>query len=352
MKRENHNIDTMNRLFFGILLVLCVSCTSKKSDHIEFVVAPEVSADDQSIKKMQEKQTESFSKTLRESIHFSSSLEREALNLINKNNSAQYVSLFGVLSYIAEINSGSKRTIPSGLDCGRFEIKRQMGTMQIYKVCTKPAIEVAQIKVISDSFLYDIVFFTREWGSVVGLTTSLTNDNIRCHLRIKEKKLSRLDCENWAYQVRESSDSSTVLKTKKFVFDREVKDQFVIQGGFLKDLVENKKINIIVPIEGKIKVIEKEIKVIDEFAEIIKKESEKNDEEKKETKNEGVFEEGQKDQSEEGNKENSKKSYQEGEQSHQEVDSQSGQEDQQQEVPEEEREKPPTEGRTRGGRGR
>lgn len=345
----------MNRLFFGILLIVSVSCTSKKSDQIEVAPVFEDIVDTPTIKKMAENQPEIFSKTLRESIHFSSSLEREALNLINKNNSTQHSSLFNVLSYIVEINSGSKRATPMGLDCGRFEIKRQMGTMKIFKVCTKPAIEVAQIKVISENFLYDIEFFTREWGSVVGMTTSLTSDNTRCHLRIKEKKLNRLDCENWAYQVRESSDSSTVLKTKKFVFDREVKDQFVIQGGFFKDLVENKKINIIVPIEGKIKVIEKEIKVIDEFAEIIKKESEKNNEEKKEIKNEGVFEEGQKDQSnqsEESSKENNKKNNQEGEQSNQEVDSQGGQEDQRQEVPEEEREKPSTEGRTRGGRGR
>ncbi len=58
-----------------------------------------------------------------------------------------------------------------------------------------------------------------------------------------------------------------MVKAKVFLLERDAPKQFVIKGGFFKELIENKKIDIEVPLEGKIKIIEKEIRVIDEFAE-------------------------------------------------------------------------------------
>ena len=214
-----------------------------------------------------------FSKILRESIYFSNSLEREALKLILKDNSFQKNTLFSVLSFVVETNSGAKKSTPYGLDCGQFLVKPEGKIIRVIKACVKPYSEIALIRTIEDESLYEVEFLIKEWASVVGLSVTLTGDNLRCSLRVKEKKLSGLNCENWSYQTSADQFSATVVKAREFVFSREAKKQFVIRGGFFKELVENKKIDIMVPLEGKIKIIEKELRVIDEFANKLNEES-------------------------------------------------------------------------------
>lgn len=290
MKRENHNMLIVKSLFFSILCFGLLGCTQKTEPS-----TAQVDSAAQNIKqdaKLANPKLEDFSKSLRESIYFSGSLEREALKLIFKDSSLQKLSLFGVLSYIVEIHTGAKKTTPRGLDCGKFEVRRDASQILILKTCLKPAIEIAKIKVMAADSLYNVEFYIKEWANVVGLAVSLTGQDVSCQIKIKDKKLVRLNCDNWSYQIGDDMTSATVLKTKVFLFERSAAKQFVIKGGFHKELIENKKIDIVVPLEGKIKIIEKEIKVIDEFAEIIKRESEKRNEEKKEIKNEGVSEEG------------------------------------------------------------
>lgn len=207
-----------------------------------------------------------FSRVLREAIYFSNSLEREALKLILKDRSAQKLTLFSVLSYIVETNSGSKKSTPFGLDCGTFEVRRQAKEILIFKTCVKPEAEVVRIQEIKADERYQVRFTVREWSSVVGWAVALTGSDVKCDLRIRDKKLQSLNCENWSYQTDENQTSSTVMRAQVFFFQREAARQFVIKGGFYKELVENRKIDIVVPLEGKIKIMEKELQVIDEFA--------------------------------------------------------------------------------------
>lgn len=276
-----------------VFILFIASCT-KKSSELEqqdnkmlSPVAPVV--DLKAVTKPQE-----FSKTLREAIYFSNSLEREALKLILKDQSLQKITLFSVLSYIFETNSGVKKSTPRGLDCGKYEIQRIQKDIRIFKSCVKPSVEIVQIHEIEADKEYQFDFLIKEWASVVGPAVSLTGSDVKCIIAIKDKKLQRLNCDNWSYQTSEDQMSSTVVKIKEFVFQRNANNQFTIKGGFFKELSENKKINISVPLAGKIKIIEKEIEVIDEFAE--KKtevKNEKKEEFKKESSNKEAGEEGQ-----------------------------------------------------------
>lgn len=214
-----------------------------------------------------------FSKVMREAIYFSNSLEREALKLILKDNSFQRLTLFSVLSYIAEINSGAKRSPPYGLDCGKFKVVREGKIIKVFKACVKPITEIARIQTTEEDKLFEVEFPIKEWANVVGLSVTLTGENLRCQLRIADKKLYGLRCHNWSYQTDSDQFSATVIKAKDFVFQRDAKKQFIIRGGFYKELIENKKIDILIPLEGKIKIIEKELRVIDEFANKINQES-------------------------------------------------------------------------------
>lgn len=229
-----------------------------------------------------------FSKEIRESIYFANSIEREALRLIYKDNHLQKISYFSVLSYIVEVNSGAKKNPPSGLDCGKYEIEKTEHVYSFYKSCTKPKIEIARLKLGPNESQYEVHFLTSQWGVVVGMSVALTGSDVVCQIKINSKKLSKLSCQNWSYQTSEDQISSTLIKTKTFEFQRESNNQFVIKGGFYKELVENKKINITIPLAGKIKIIEKEIEVKDDFIEKIKKieETGKENEEKKQKENE------------------------------------------------------------------
>jgi len=209
-----------------------------------------------------------ISKVLRESVYFSASLEREALKLLLKDNGFQKNTLFSVLSYILETQSGVRKSTPLGLDCGKFQLQFVKDQIFVEKACQKPFREVVRINILSADKDFEFLFKAGEWGRVLGLSAALTGSDIKCRVSTAEQKLSVLTCENWFFQVSEDQMSSTVIKTTEFTFQRKAEKQFVIKGGFYKELIQNKKIDIVVPLEGKIKIIEKELKVIDEFADL------------------------------------------------------------------------------------
>lgn len=335
------------RLFPILFCFVLLACTPKgagipKSDEQNTEKPEEI------IKPIVEPKKSVFSKTLRESIYFSNSLEREALKLILKDNSFQKNTLFSVLSFVVETNSGAKKTTPYGLDCGQFVVKPEGKYIRIIKACVKPHSEIATIRIVEEESLYEIEFLIKEWASVVGLAVTLTGDNLRCSLRVKEKKLSGLNCDNWSYQTSSDQFSSTVVKAREFIFSREAKRQFVIRGGFFKELVENKKIDIMVPLEGKIKIIEKELRVIDEFAHKLNEESRVQREKDEEYKKHIEAEATKKGPQESSSQDTSQESGQEGNKESQEASQDNSQESQ---IPES-NPQVPVEGDSRGNRGR
>ncbi len=239
---------------------LTVSCTKKadpvaETPQVEVVKSPAIP--------LIEKPT--FSKVSREAIYFASSLEREALKLLLKDNSLQKNTLFSILSYIVETNAGARKSTPAGLDCGKYEIKKEKDYYSVLKICQRPYREVATITVGAEDKDFQIRFMIAQWGPVLGMSAVLTGSDVKCKMHLIDQKLNSLVCENWTYQVAEEQLSATVIKLDEFVFQRNAEQQFVIKGGFFKELVQNKKIDIRVPLEGKIKIIEKEIKVVDDF---------------------------------------------------------------------------------------
>jgi hypothetical protein len=255
----------MNLILGLLILFIATACQNKetnKSQKVDENMAKVESADVSKI----EKQKPKISRVLRESIYFAASLEREALKLIVKNESASRKTLFSTLSYIIENYSGSKKSAPLGLDCSKFDVLFATEGWVVLKSCYRPASEVAMIKTISKGSEYEFEFVTSQWASVLGMSAVLTGSNVKCRVTIVDEKLSGLSCDNWIHQVSEDQTSSTVVKAHEFVFNRNANKQFIIKGGFYKELVQNKKIDIEVPIRGKIKVIEKELKVIDEFS--------------------------------------------------------------------------------------
>ncbi len=214
-------------------------------------------------------------KPQRESIYFAASLEKEALKLLLKNPSFDELTLFSVLSYAVEANAGIKKMAPSRLDCSRFVLELNpdnIREIKVFKTCQKPSVLLAIIdrglSVQDQSSRQDIkvTFFIKEWAQVVGLSVLLAAKDPVCSITIEDKKLQRFKCENWSRSVTILNTSAEEIRLTTFKFERTQKNQFVLKGGRYKDLIERAQFNIEVPLEGKIVRWEKEIEVIDEFA--------------------------------------------------------------------------------------
>lgn len=248
------------------ILIIATACHKKSAENadVSHKAQPSTSQTAQPAKKIEPEIK--MSKVFRESVFFAKSLEREALKLILKDNSVQKHTLFSVMSYAIETYSGSKKSAPLGLDCSKFEFKFfQPKTIVVSKSCFRPAVEIATITVNTEDRDYEFKFKINAWGSVIGDSAAFTGSDIVCRLRIVDQKLNHMRCENWTHQVSQEQTSVTVVKTDEFLFQRHAEKQFVIRGGFYRELILNRKIDIEIPIEGRIKVIEKEIKVVDDF---------------------------------------------------------------------------------------
>lgn len=219
-----------------------------------------------------------LTKTQRESIFFAASLEKEALKLLLKNPTFDELTLFSVLSYAVESHFGIKKVIPQNLDCARFRFEIDninKNNVLIYNICQKPDSLIARIEKGLSSL--KVIFFIKEWAQVVGLSVTLTGTDIICDMQISdnltktnEKKLTSLNCYNWARAIKSANLAVEEMRLKVFSFNRMQANQFILQGVITQDLIERRKIEMQVPLEGKIQLIEKEIEVIDEYADAVR----------------------------------------------------------------------------------
>ena len=257
-----------------VLMFFSAGCTrTQPKNAVENQSGLEKSSSDKSsaAKITSVKEKSLFPKELKESLYFAASLERESLRLISKNSSLEPTTLFSVLSYAFEVAAGTKKSPPRNTDCGRFQIEKdEPGKLKVLKVCMKPYATVAFLQSRMDDTEFEITFKIKEWASVVGLSVTLTNPDIVCLLRLKDKKLNSMVCDSWSYFLSASDASATEVRLKTMSFYRDKQQQLKLSGGFFHDLIERKKIDITVPLEGKIKLIEKEIEVKDDFADKVK----------------------------------------------------------------------------------
>ena len=249
---------------FFVTLSSCSKKNDSNSDSNQSLEVVKTTEKSESTPARPKDKMELLSKEEREAIYYAGGLEKEIIRLVLKKSELETQTLLSVLSYAVETYSGIKKNAPNGLDCTRFQLEeRKKGTINVYKTCFKSPILVAEILKQELMSSLSVQFFIKEWASVVGLTTSITAADLKCELKIRDKKLSELNCQNW----RRSMNTNEELRLTEFSFHKEKQSQIKVVGGIFKDPVEYRKISLIVPSVGKIKVLEKELEVRDDFAE-------------------------------------------------------------------------------------
>lgn len=208
-------------------------------------------------------------KILSAHLKFISSLEKEVLKLILES-SAPEVNQFEVLGYGFDKFNGAKTGFLAGFGCQKIAVKAGVKKFEIYSECTKPAKKLAEINEdLGNKDKLTVVFLTSNWKVILGNSAGINPDRV-CQFLLKENKVQTFECKDTVFSPRITGLDINLyeLKIRKYSFNRNQADELVIEGGQYKDMIENKKINLTVPMTGKISIIEKELKVKDDFTDM------------------------------------------------------------------------------------
>lgn len=326
------------KLFFNFILLFFVSSLlglffacfkvnfndSRKEDAKDFVKVNTGLKDDSTKVSVNNKKHELL-KVLAEELRFLANVEREVVKILRPQFSVSMLP-FEVLSTVLDQNAGIKKNF-ARIDCRLYQIKWLSDEhLQIERQCQKPYTVIADIKNLHAANK-EVIFHTRQWASVLGNSVALTAPNRTCTYKVENEKIKTFQCENtvfglsetsaveelrldqWLYQSKDLSKSGSNTKTSDSLSKES--QQVMISGGIYKDLVEHRKIKMSIPFEGKIKVIEKALKVRDDFAELaegqIQNPSEENQNGSTKEKNQS-----EKNQSEKNHNEDKQESHQKG----------------------------------------
>lgn len=210
-----------------------------------------------------------FAKMLTGHLKFIASLEKEVLKLLLEN-SAPEVNQFEVLAYGFDKFNGAKTGFLPGFGCQKIAVRAGTKKFEIYSECTKPAKKLAEISEdVMNKNKLTAVFFTPNWKVILGNAAGINPERV-CQFSIKDNKVQSFDCKDTVFSPRITGLDINLyeLKIKKYEFNRNQANELMIEGGQYKDLIETKKINMTVPMTGKISIIEKEIKVKDDFTDM------------------------------------------------------------------------------------
>ena len=282
-----------------ITLTFWVGCTkkelpsSKKEDAV--VDVPTTIVNTPPLKAGPEAE-KAYARMLGANLKFLGSLEKEVLKLLLEGSSPE-VNQFEVLSFGFDKFNGAKTGFLQGFGCQKIAVRAAPKKFEVYSECTKPAKKLADITEDSSNKNHlTIVFLTSNWKVILGNAAGI-NPERTCEVIFKDNKVQSLDCKDTVFSPRFTGVDINLyeLKIRKYLFNRNQANELVIEGGQYKDLIENKKISMTVPMSGKISIIEKELKVKDDFADMQNKllgleeqKQEKKNEEEKSGKEENI----------------------------------------------------------------
>ena len=196
-------------------------------------------------------------------IRFLASIEKESLKVAQPSlGSTQWE----IISFAFDKYVGIKKS-NSGFFCHQFDVIRSTNEQfEIYATCEKPYKKLASLRFGENS---EIIFYSKNWAPVIGEFPSLTAPDRSCQFTFKDTSIASFNCKNTIYAL--PPENIEELRVEKFEYDRSSSDQVSIEGGVFKDLVKRRDLKMKVPTSGAIEIVEKELKVRDDFEHLLKK---------------------------------------------------------------------------------
>jgi hypothetical protein len=259
-------------ILLAVFLFLCLGCPLQK---MQSGLAPEnAEKKELSLSGLEVQNRELVQlKQIASSIRFVASVEREILKIIRPGLTMANTQ-FEILNLVFDQRLGTKKNF-GNIDCKLYNIQKKLDGFEIYKLCQKPSALIATIS-MKDNNLITIQFLTKEWTSIVGQSVALISPDRICKISLESEKVYKMTCEHTAFVVGTNPDIQE-LRLVEFVFDQKANQQVQVSGGYYKNLIEHRKIKLNIPFDGKIKIIEKELKIHDDFVDIDKQQTQKSE---------------------------------------------------------------------------
>ena len=210
---------------------------------------------------------------LSEALFSAAMIEAEIFKLIRPE-FEQRTTPFQVISAAFDIASGQPTKFKLS-DCKLWKTKKlNESRVEYLQNCVSPGSDFFSIEKKTEE-TWKILFKSSQWGAYLGPAVALTAADRDCLLQTKEGRLQIFECQNTVlgYQPENSATAVYELRLSQFQVRVGAQNPVEITGGFFKDLVEYRKLSMIVPKEGKIKITEKALKVRDDFAHLLKDQS-------------------------------------------------------------------------------
>lgn len=242
------------------LIVLMTSCTAKKEEQTAtpktVSAQSEAQIESQEIKEL--KRNASW-------FRYAASLEREIFKVLRPQINFP-LTQFEIISFIFDQKIGIKTNL-NRIDCKLYDLVQSKNKkMEIFRSCQRNKVLIATVDFLTNEQI-EIKFFSKEWATVIGTGVALVSPDRVCMLTVQNEKLLKMSCKNTAVSIGQVAAESEEMRLEEFIFDQKQTQQVHVRGGLYKNLIEHRKLQLDIPFEGRIKIIEKEIKVFDEFIE-------------------------------------------------------------------------------------
>lgn len=188
---------------------------------------------------------------------------REAWWVITSEKKTSMKSPFGKIQRALIYEQGGKLTKMAGFDCDRYSLRKQGATgkfplfMQIYDSC-KEKQQMSAFATLDARSVQEmkILFYPLYLPDVLGVASSIYNKTISCDLKGNDQaELLSLVCTLW----QQDKNFHQIVLLDKLEYQKGKGDLLIMKGQILENMSPLKKIDVNVPLAGKIVVVEEEI---------------------------------------------------------------------------------------------
>jgi hypothetical protein len=267
MQDRRRPIGILVLLSFFMLLSGLVGCFGKKADPLpEQAPKPAVKI----IKKeavIKDKELQTLSRYFAQA----DAIHREAWRVMTGIKLPASKTPFGKLQRAALSAQNIKLTNKSLFSCDRFVMKRDVlnktGIPQKAEVFEKCSEKSAARKIAYWSYerneVVKITFYADQLQEVLGVGATIMNRIIECELRGNANEvLQSFTCSKWA----QDKSAEEMIRLDTYTYKKEDKDLLSLKGKVYVNLSEARKIEAVVPLRGKIQVVETELYAPEEEA--------------------------------------------------------------------------------------
>lgn len=254
----------LKHCFLSVCLVFISACPAQKKEEPKqtIVVAP------QNTRTPEQQAVFDRDKHLARAFLQADQIHREVLWVLMKDRPPLTKTIFGKLGRALQSDLGEKLKFKSSFKCDQYAVQKQaqgLGPypvkMKFFEICGGlSGSPYAELEVLQKDRM-NFFFESEKMGDVLGLGSSILNKRMTCSLELNANQTVQvIKCEN-LYHDRQDGE---VFHLKKYLYQKDKDDLIEVSGEVLKNLVAQRKLQIKVPLTGKIHFSEKELQPTEE----------------------------------------------------------------------------------------